>query len=512
MMTPSKRIDSQVSQHMANNALQMDINDVNDAINFYNQMQQAGYSYAGWAKGVADGSTTTGRAALDHMQTVAEQELGRKLTDAEINDIRTEMAQGYQNAMRDNFKDNKYEDVDFQQTKDFHLNTFDNHGLTENAWTLTTPMNVIAELENMKNEHKYGEKDEQRALERQEQVWEQLRDTGGDGADALLRSYDLKRIVDDFSNGYGYIDDSGNIFSSGEVEASDLANYIDTDDSTYHLRKIEFNSDLVQGAKNWSEINTIGNSIGNLIGNPNNDDISDENSYNPYPTDDEGTPLDDNLQLTTPELPENPSNDDGKSWGERIEDLLKKPLEWLGLKDKDDKQPENQAEANQEEWNDEIDGFPDGVFDDEGTPMANDDAADGVSGSGDSASGQGDGAQDQPPTGSMCEIPGAGSGFTAGLGGGSGAGTLGQCNPNSPYRYPDPLVISLKTGTGNNNIHIISHDDADYQSKMLDFNGDGIANKVSWIGQDTGVLFDDANNNGQFDGRACNDEYFFQAA
>ena len=301
-MTPSKQIDSQVSQQMANNALQMDINNVNDAIHFYNQMQQAGYSYAGWAKGVADGSTTTGRAALDHMQTVAEQELGRKLTDKEINDIRVDMANGYKDAMNNNFDNKKYGDISFEDTKDFHLDTFEKYGLTENAWTLTTPMNVIAELENMKNEYRYGERDEQKALERQEKVWEELRETEGNGFTSLLESYSLKSIVDDFSSGYGYIDDSGNIFSSGEVESSDLANYVDTDDSTYHLQKIEFDPNLVQGAKNWSKINTLGNSIGNLIGDPYNEDISDENGYNPYPTDDEGTPLDEYDNTPIPEV------------------------------------------------------------------------------------------------------------------------------------------------------------------------------------------------------------------
>ena len=37
-------------------------------------------------------------------------------------------------------------------------------------------------------------------------------------------------------------------------------------------------------------------------------------------------------------------------------------------------------------------------------------------------------------------------------------------------------------------------------SKMLDLNGDGIANKVSWIGKNTGILFLDENNNNQMDG------------
>ncbi|MBQ9681637.1 MAG: hypothetical protein IJV35_00005, partial [Neisseriaceae bacterium] len=87
-----------------------------------------------------------------------------------------------------------------------------------------------------------------------------------------------------------------------------------------------------------------------------------------------------------------------------------------------------------------------------------------------------------------------------GLGGGTGFGTLGACEPYAAYKVVDPLLISLQQSQATGAIRITSYNDDTYQGKMLDLNGDGIANKVSWIGKDTGVLFYDENNNGKLDG------------
>ena len=107
------------------------------------------------------------------------------------------------------------------------------------------------------------------------------------------------------------------------------------------------------------------------------------------------------------------------------------------------------------------------------------------------------------------QVPGAGGGFGAGLGNGNGAGTKDLGDPKTPFY--DPLLIALQTGGNNTSISVVSHNEEN-GGKMLDLNGDGIANNVSWIGKDTGVLFYDENNNGKFDGIACNDKLYFQAA
>ena len=95
------------------------------------------------------------------------------------------------------------------------------------------------------------------------------------------------------------------------------------------------------------------------------------------------------------------------------------------------------------------------------------------------------------------QVPGAGGGFGAGLGGGNGAGTKDLGDPKTPFY--DPLLIALQTGGNNTSISVVSHNEEN-GGKMLDLNGDGIANNVSWIGKDTGVLFYDENNNHKMDG------------
>ncbi|MBR3424714.1 MAG: hypothetical protein IKG79_01500, partial [Neisseriaceae bacterium] len=183
-----------------------------------------------------------------------------------------------------------------------------------------------------------------------------------------------------------------------------------------------------------------------------------------------------------------------------------KPLEWLGWKDKDDKQPENQSDNQAEEWNDEDGGLPPGTVDDEGTPIEKDDDGQGKdtenpNGQPESPNGKGEnepnGESDPNGKGTPIQLPNAGGGHSAGLGGGKGAGTMGAGTPNAPYY--DPLVIALQSGDHDSKISVTSYTDEN-GGKMLDLDEDGIANNVSWIGKDTGVLFYDENDNNQMDG------------
>ena len=175
------------------------------------------------------------------------------------------------------------------------------------------------------------------------------------------------------------------------------------------------------------------------------------------------------------------TNDDSKSaWEKFVENFIEKPLEWLGWKDKDT--PESQPTEPNGQGETDPTGSGNGDNDNPNNPNSNPEPL---------------------------QVPGAGGGFGAGLGNGNGAGTKDLGDPKTPFY--DPLLIALQTGGNNTSISVVSHNEEN-GGKMLDLNGDGIANNVSWIGKDTGVLFYDENNNGKFDGIACNDKLYFQAA
>ena len=73
-------------------------NKVQGAVAVYEELRQKGYSYAGWAHGVATGESVTGRAALGFLTDTA----NRELTQAEMDGIRIGMANGYLNALSAN--------------------------------------------------------------------------------------------------------------------------------------------------------------------------------------------------------------------------------------------------------------------------------------------------------------------------------------------------------------------------------------------------------------------------
>ena len=99
--------------------------------------------------------------------------------------------------------------------------------------------------------------------------------------------------------------------------------------------------------------------------------------------------------------------------------------------------------------------------------------------------------------GNVCKKPNPAAASAGGFGKGFGKG--GSYDPFNPYTpYYDPLLISLN-GNSKSDIYVNSYDDNSHTT-MLDLNGDGIANKVSWIGKNTGILFLDENNNNQMDG------------
>ena len=273
---------------------------------------------------------------------------------------------------------------------------------------------------------------------------------------------------------------------------------------------------------------------------PKYDDSHKQDNYKPTDNPPQDTPKGDDgnkLNMDTPNLDNQPKDtpkgdDDGQSGWEQFwdnpVDFLKKQWDKLTGKDKDDKQPDNQSakdtpntdnkDSQPQDGKDTPNEKPAETPDNNGEQNGGDDngagtgtggddnggagAGTGGGGSGSGAgagggTGGGAGSGSGAGSGGGVAVPGAGSGFGAGLDGGPGAGTMGAGTPNAPYY--DPLLIALNTGNQDSKISVTSYTEEN-GGKMLDLNEDGIANNVSWIGKDTGILFYDANNNNQMDG------------
>jgi Ca2+-binding RTX toxin-like protein len=138
---------------------------------FYDRMGDAGYKYADWANGVVKTDTVAGISAVDYLTGSAMMGLGiqacRNLGDAQLQNIKTDMADAYLKLMQAKAKSNGGfvdQDLDSKEVYDIHADVFNRNGLDIQDWTLDAPFKVIEKL--------YG-KD---ALEK---VWDHLRDTGG---------------------------------------------------------------------------------------------------------------------------------------------------------------------------------------------------------------------------------------------------------------------------------------------------------------------------------------------
>lgn len=162
------------------------------AADAYSSLYAQGYNYAGWAEGVARGNSFAGNAALKYLQETAIMGMGgdqcRNLTPAQIDKIRTDMAdktlEKYKE-IADNNEGKLDRDLTYKETKDIHERVFQDNGLGLDNWTLDTPMEIIRE--------RSGDE----AVER---LWEKLRDTGGDGVDAMEINQRLIELMDFYRN------------------------------------------------------------------------------------------------------------------------------------------------------------------------------------------------------------------------------------------------------------------------------------------------------------------------
>ncbi|MDR1062612.1 MAG: hypothetical protein LBL48_01535, partial [Azoarcus sp.] len=156
---------------------------VNAVKEVYADLYSKGYSYAGWAEGVVKENTVAGLAAMNYMKDSAFHESGVELTQNQIDKIKVDMAlqtisQYIKNA--DNTGGSLTTDLNYEDTKNIHKNTFEDNDLSLTNWTLNIPMEIIRE--------KYGD-----AVV--EKLWEHIRDTGGDGLDATVMNSSLFTIM-----------------------------------------------------------------------------------------------------------------------------------------------------------------------------------------------------------------------------------------------------------------------------------------------------------------------------
>lgn len=166
-------------------------NSVNGVIKVYAELQSKGYTYAGWAGGVASGNTLTGQAALKYMS----HSYNHKPINTDK--IRIEMALAYLSALEKRKNSNGIisTDVTYRQVHDFHADVFEDNGLSIENWTLKVPMDLIG---------RYGGGEAA-----QEQAWKNISATEGDYIDASVWSTDLTFMVLQAANGHFYLHENG---------------------------------------------------------------------------------------------------------------------------------------------------------------------------------------------------------------------------------------------------------------------------------------------------------------
>ncbi len=109
----------------------------------YTYLAERGDSYAMLANGVATGNTLSGAAAIEFMRNTAAQQ-GKTLSDADINTIRREMADGYLATLQtiagnESTNGSVTRQISFNEAQQFHNTVFNDRQLGPDAWTLNTP-------------------------------------------------------------------------------------------------------------------------------------------------------------------------------------------------------------------------------------------------------------------------------------------------------------------------------------------------------------------------------------
>lgn len=110
-------------------------------IDMYRDMQSKGYTYAGWAKGVAAEDNITGKSAVQFMKSTAAAYQKKDVNSWRFDElvaIKRDMAVGYLDTLIENAKGKGYvtQDPNFQKIRNFHEKAFVKNGLSLRNWTL----------------------------------------------------------------------------------------------------------------------------------------------------------------------------------------------------------------------------------------------------------------------------------------------------------------------------------------------------------------------------------------
>jgi len=106
-----------------------------------------GDKYAVLANGVARGDTLIGKAALRHMEEIANRS-GKCLSEEDINKIRFDMAKSYLEVRADKSDAEDYTQLTWEEAQDFHREVFRSNGFPEKSWTMEVPLNVLSKETN----------------------------------------------------------------------------------------------------------------------------------------------------------------------------------------------------------------------------------------------------------------------------------------------------------------------------------------------------------------------------
>jgi hypothetical protein len=120
--------------------------------NVYTQLSQNGYGYATLAEGVITCSTLSGNIAQNFISGYASSQ-GTTLTNTQTQKIELDLANQYVDTLTGMAvaTGTVSTDITYSQALQFHTSVFENDGLSENAWTLTAPGEVLdsASMENL---------------------------------------------------------------------------------------------------------------------------------------------------------------------------------------------------------------------------------------------------------------------------------------------------------------------------------------------------------------------------
>ena len=115
----------------------------------YEYLSINGYDYATFARGVVNNNTLEGSFAIEFMKTQAENQ-GVPLSNPDIDAIRRELAREYIDKLSkkiDGTTGYVQDDITFKDAKDIHDQTFGDHGLSPDTWTLNEPFKNYSEAE-----------------------------------------------------------------------------------------------------------------------------------------------------------------------------------------------------------------------------------------------------------------------------------------------------------------------------------------------------------------------------